>query len=107
MPSVSCLGQEVMMTMSRVEEIVAGYADKGIRIPQETVERLIRHCSRKMEVAKVENREEYLPLLFEDEIRNYLYRRSVNATTVLGMMGKEGKEDVFRLFPDPVPSAVP
>lgn len=76
--------------MKQIEEIVAEYVRKGIHVSQEVVDYLIWYCNRKMDVAKVENREEYLPLLFEDEIRNYYYRQSVNATTLLRMLGKEG-----------------
>ncbi|MFR9150077.1 MAG: hypothetical protein ACLVLD_11720 [Hungatella sp.] len=43
-----------------------------------------------MEAAKVSNPEGYLPLLYEDEVRNYLYRQSVNATTMLRKLKEEG-----------------
>jgi hypothetical protein len=43
-----------------------------------------------MEVAKVSNQEEYLPLLYEDEVKNYLYRQSVNATAILRKLKEEG-----------------
>jgi hypothetical protein len=43
-----------------------------------------------MEVAKVSNLKEYLPLLYEDEVKNYLYRQSINATTMLRKMKEEG-----------------
>lgn len=72
-----------------LEEIVKGYRDKGIELSDEEAEKVHRFCIRKMEVAGIQNKEEYLPLLYEDEIRNYLYRLSVNATTMLRMMGKE------------------
>ena len=39
---------------------------------------------------KIENREEYLPLLFKDEVKNYLFRCSVNATTFLRRLEAEG-----------------
>ena len=38
----------------------------------------------------IENREEYLPLLFKDEVKNYLFRCSVNATTFLRRLEAEG-----------------
>lgn len=34
--------------------------------------------------------EEYLPLLFKDEVKNYLFRCSVNATTFLRRLEAEG-----------------
>ena len=36
------------------------------------------------------DREEYLPLLFKDEVKNYLFRCSVNATTFLRRLEAEG-----------------
>ena len=37
-----------------------------------------------------QDREEYLPLLFKDEVKNYLFRCSVNATTFLRRLEAEG-----------------
>lgn len=76
--------------MERIEEIVAEYVGKGIHVSQETVEYLIWYCNRKMDVAGIKDREEYLPLLFEDEMRYYFLREAVNATTMLRNLEKEG-----------------
>lgn len=70
-------------------EIVGEYRNKGVSITDEEAEGVCEFCYRKMEVGNVENREEYLPLLFADEIRNYLFRLAINATTALRMMGEE------------------
>lgn len=70
--------------------IIEGWRKKGVHIADEEAEYLLRYCKRKMEVAKVQNPEEYLPLLYEDEVKNYLYRQSVNATTMLMAMKEEG-----------------
>ena len=77
-----------------LKEIVEGYRDKGIQLTDEEAEDVRKFCIRKMEVAGVQNKEEYLPLLFADEIRNYLFRMSVNATTMLRMMGQEAVANV-------------
>lgn len=77
-----------------LKEVVEGYRDKGIQLTDEEVEDVCKFCIRKMEVARIQNKEEYLPLLFADEIRNYLFRMSVNATTMLRMMGKEAVANV-------------
>ncbi len=76
--------------MERIEEIVAEYVRKGIHVSEETVEYLIWYCRRKMDVAGIGDREEYLPLLFEDEIRNYFFRNAVNVATMLRILEKEG-----------------
>lgn len=78
----------------RLKKVIEEYQDKGIDIPDEIAEEIYRHCLRKMEVAKVEKPEEYIDLLYPDEVRNYLFRLSINATTMLRMMKKEGVDDV-------------
>lgn len=65
----------------RVAEIVDEYREKEIHISDEEAEQILWLCNRKMDICKIENREEYLPLLFKDEVKNYLFRCSVNATT--------------------------
>lgn len=73
-----------------LKEIVEGYRKDDLPLSDEEAEDIEKFCYRKMEVAKVENKEEYLPLLFKDEIRNYLFRRAVNVKTMLRQMEKEG-----------------
>lgn len=73
--------------MSWIDEIVGKWTKEGVHISQETVDYLLWYCDRKMDVAKIENREEYRPLLFEDELKNHLFRQYINATTILRMIG--------------------
>lgn len=61
-----------------------------IGIDREDAVEILAYCNRKMDVAKIENREEYLPLLFKDEIGNYFFREAVNVTTMLRQLGKGG-----------------
>lgn len=74
----------------QLQGMVDGYREKGIHIADEESEFVLWLCKRKMEICKVENQEEYLPLLFADELKNLLVRRSVNATTFLRKMEAEG-----------------
>ena len=69
--------------------IVIGFRDKGIQITDKEVNDICKYCIRKMEVAGVARKEEYLPLLFEDEIRNYLTSTLINAATIMAMETKE------------------
>ena len=78
-----------------LKNILAEWRNKGIRISDEEAEHLLWHCKRKMEVAKVSNQEEYLPFLYKDEVKNYLYRKSINATMILRKMKEEGVCAVF------------
>lgn len=77
------------MNQMKIDEIVSELVRKGIHISQETVEYLIWYCNRKMDVCGIENREEYLPLLFKDELKNHLFREYVNVTTLSRMQKGE------------------
>ncbi len=77
------------MDQTKIDEIVSEWVRKGIYISQETVEYLIWYCDKKLDICRIENREEYLPLLFKDELKNYLFREYVNVTTLLRM--REGE----------------
>ena len=69
-----------------LQKIVDEYREKEIHISDEEAGQILWLCNRKMDICKIENREEYLPLLFKDEVKNYLFRCSVNATTFIKML---------------------
>lgn len=73
-----------------LQKIVDEYREKEIHISDEEAEQILWLCNRKMDICKIENREEYLPLLFKDEVKNYLFRCSVNSTTFLRRLEAEG-----------------
>lgn len=77
------------MDQMEIDEIVSKWVREGIHISQETVEYLIWYCNRKMDVYGIENREEYLPMLFKDELKNHLFREYVNVTTLSRMQKGE------------------
>lgn len=80
------------MDQTKINKIVSEWIKDGIYISQETVEYLIWYCNKKMDVYGIENREEYLPLLFRDELKSYLFKKYVNVTTLLKMQkGKCGE----------------
>ena len=59
---------------------------QGIYITDEEAEEVYIYCLRKMEVAKVEVPEEYINLLYPDELKHYILRHWVNASTILRQM---------------------
>lgn len=73
-----------------MQKIVDEYREKEIHISDEEAEQILWLCNRKMEISKIEDREEYLPLLFKDEVKNYLFRRGVNAVTLLRSLEAKG-----------------
>lgn len=77
------------MDQTKIDEIVSEWTREGIHISQETVEYLIWYCNRKIDVCGIENREEYLTLLFKDELKNHLFREYVNVTTLSRMQKGE------------------
>ena len=70
-------------------EIVKAHRSKGIEIEDEEAEIVHQLCQRKMIVGKIADKEEYLPILFEDELKNYIFRRVVNMATLVGYITKE------------------
>lgn len=72
-----------------LKNIVAKWRNKGVYISDEEAEDLLWYCKRKIKIAKILNPEGYLPLLYDDEVRNYLHRQSVNATTILRKVKEE------------------
>ena len=85
-------------------KIVEEWREKGVNLSDDEAVIIYRYCIRKMEVAKVKNPVEYVNLLYPDEIRNYLFKISVNATTMLKQIKKEVEGNVFDLFTDSLPS---
>lgn len=63
--------------------------NKMLQISYEEIEKIVEYCIRKMDLAGIQNKEEYLPILLENEIENYLLRMTINATTMVRMLGKE------------------
>ncbi|MCD8379093.1 MAG: hypothetical protein LUC95_01940 [Lachnospiraceae bacterium] len=64
-------------------QIINHWRGKGVEISDDEAEDLLRYCYRKMDRNRIRDRESYLPLLYADEVKNYLCRQSVNATTIL------------------------
>lgn len=79
---------------SELKEIVEDYRKVGLPLRDEEVENIEKFCYRKMEVAKVENQDEYLPLLFKDMVKEHFIRMAINAKTLLGMIERKVENDV-------------
>lgn len=90
-----------------LKEIVEGYRKDGLPLSDEEAEDIEKFCYRKMEVAKVKNPDEYIFLLFPDELKRFLFRRWVNAKTELMMIKKEERENVFSMQTDTVSPTMP
>ena len=57
--------------------------EQGIYITDEEVREIYMYCLRKMEVANVEQPDQYIELLYPDELRHYIIRHGINASTIL------------------------
>lgn len=66
---------------SETMKIVETYREAGHIVSDEDCEKVFDLCERKMDLCKIEDREAYMPLLFADEFKNFLFRRFVNAVT--------------------------
>lgn len=78
------------MSLEVIPKKLHGHVDKlksqGIYITDEEAEEVYIYCLRKMEVAKVEVPEEYINLLYPDELKHYILRHGINACTILRKM---------------------
>lgn len=72
-----------------LQNIIEEWRDNGADISDEEAESVLLCCNLKMIALKVENRDKYLPLLFADEIKNYIIRKSINNMAIILMEKKE------------------
>lgn len=79
-----------MISLEAIPEELYKYVDKlrkqGIYITEEEAKEVYMYCLRKMEVANVEMPEQYIELLYPDELRHYIIRHGINASTILRRM---------------------
>ena len=76
-------------------ETIKEWRGKGVMISDEEANMIYTLCLRKMEIAKVENPDEYIYLLYPDEVKNHLIRDAINAQSYLMMLKKEIGEEQF------------
>ena len=78
------------MSLEKIPKNLHRHIDKlksqGIYITDEEAEEVYMYCLRKMEVAKVEKPEQYIELLYPDELKHYIMRHGINACTILRQM---------------------
>ena len=70
-----------------LKRITAGFSETAGGVTDSEADEIFRICLRKMEICGIENQEKYLPLLFRDEVKNFIIRRGINAVTELRRMG--------------------
>ena len=79
-----------MISLEAIPEELYKHVDKlrgqGIHITDEEVKEVYMYCLRKMEVANVEQPDKYIELLYPDELRHYIIRHGINASTILRRM---------------------
>lgn len=66
-----------------MEEILKDYKKDGLLLSDKEAEDIEKLCCRKMEIAKVENKEEYMPLLFRDMVKEHFMRAAINEIFLL------------------------
>lgn len=70
-----------------LKRIAAEFQGTAGGVTDGEAEEIFQYCLRKMEVCGIKNQEKYLPLLFRDEVKNFIIRRGINAITALRKMG--------------------
>ena len=64
----------------RLWETIREWRSKGVAITDEAAHMIYALCMRKIEIAHIEDPED-IYLMYPDEVKNFLYRESVNACT--------------------------
>ena len=79
-----------MISLEAIPEELYKHVDKlrgqGIYITDEEAREVYMYCLRKMEVANVEQPDKYIELLYPYELRHYIIRHGINASTILRRM---------------------
>ena len=76
------------------EEIVQTYRKAGHVLSDDDCEKVFSLCERKMEIGRIKDRKSYMPILFNDELKNFLVRRFVNLVSMAIMEEQEGERYV-------------
>lgn len=76
-----------------VDQTVRELRNDGFDISDEEVRQAELHCRRKIKVAGED--EGYFTILFPDVLREYLFRRTLNAISLLSMMEVEDVQCMF------------
>ena len=63
---------------NELQKVVTAYRQEGIEISGQEAEMIRNRCIRKMVMKDINDREDYLPLLFKDEVFQYLFEKEVN-----------------------------
>lgn len=61
------------------QKLAESYRKKGYEITEDDLKEVRDLCDRKMKLINMSNRQFYYPLLFMDEMKNHIYRKTVNA----------------------------
>lgn len=78
------------MSREEIGNIVSDFRKNVCDISDEEAQEVVNICIRKIEITG--QPEEYMKLLLPDELKNYVFRRAVNATTLLRQMEKRCSE---------------
>lgn len=96
-----------MQRREEIANIVEQCRAEGYIISDSEIDEIIRHCIRKMEVAGIEGKEMYLPMLFEDELKQYFIRSAINAVALLREITKEAEINVCFMQTESVRQQMP
>lgn len=78
------------MSQKEIDGIVAEFRETVCDISDEEVTAVVNLCMRKIKLTG--KPEAYMELLLPDELKNYVFRRTVNATTILRQIEKRCTE---------------
>lgn len=75
------------MEQKGIEDIVSEFRKSTCDISDEEVQDVLRLCERKIEITG--QTEDYIKLLLPDELKNYCFRKTVNAVSFIRTLERE------------------
>lgn len=75
------------MEKKEIEDIVSEFRESTCDISDEEVQDVLKLCKRKIEIT--DQAEDYMKLLLPDELKNYCFRRAVNAVSFIRTVERE------------------
>lgn len=75
------------MSQTEIDGVVTEFRETVCGISDEEAEQVIELCRRK--IKSTDQSDGYMELLLPDEMKNYVFRRAVNAVTAIRKMERE------------------
>ncbi len=71
------------MIPKELSDFIKEIRNKGIEVSDNEAKKIYSICLKKICISKVVHPDKYIYLLYQDELKNYLFRRTINKISIL------------------------